>query len=213
MTFIDVTEQRQSEVRFKIFARAVPVIAWTTDAKGSVEFFNSKWFEFTGLTEAESLGTEWGKFIHPEDVNSVVKIWRHSMKTGETYRAEYRLKTSKGDYRWVEANGVPFRDINGDIAQWFGTCIDIEDQKTEVDLLRESGEALRTIIDTIPQIIWRSSPNGSMDYISERFLILVSKIPDEVLEMKWLELVHADDRASVLKQWKKMRERSVRIFD
>jgi len=55
--------------------------------------------------------------------------WRQAEATESRYEVEYRLRTADGAYRWVLARALPFRDSQGRVLRWFGTCTDIEDVK------------------------------------------------------------------------------------
>jgi PAS domain-containing protein len=38
---------------------AIPGLAWSSRPDGSVEFFNGRWYEYTGLSPEESFGWGW----------------------------------------------------------------------------------------------------------------------------------------------------------
>lgn len=141
-TFIDITDLRQSEGRFSKLANSVPVISWTTDKNGNVEFFNSRWYEYTGQSPDEALGWAWQSAIHPEDIGSTAQVWSKALMDGNDYNVEYRLRRHDGQYRWHRATGVPFKNANKQIESWFGTCIDFHDQHTFQEKL--AAEAKRT---------------------------------------------------------------------
>ena len=132
----DVTEQvnareilQSSEVKFKRIADMSPQIVWTAKPDGRVDYFNERWYEFTGIDK--SLGTEnWGFILHPDDLENTVKAWEHAVKTGTEYNIEYRFKEKNtNEYRWFLGKALPFINDNGEITQWFGTSTDIQDQK------------------------------------------------------------------------------------
>ena len=132
----DVTEQvnareilQSSEVKFKRIADMSPQIVWTAKPDGRVDYFNERWYEFTGIDK--SLGTEnWGFILHPDDLENTVKAWENAVKTGTEYNIEYRFKEKNtNEYRWFLGKALPFINDNGEITQWFGTSTDIQDQK------------------------------------------------------------------------------------
>ena len=132
----DVTEQvnareilQSSEVKFKRIADMSPQIVWTAKPDGRVDYFNERWYEFTGIDK--SLGTEnWGFILHPDDLENTVKAWEHAVTTGTEYNIEYRFKEKNtNEYRWFLGKALPFINDNGEITQWFGTSTDIQDQK------------------------------------------------------------------------------------
>ncbi|MET0240370.1 MAG: PAS domain-containing protein [Sphingobium sp.] len=119
----------ESDLRFRLLIDTMPQIAWSTDSEGRTDYFNARWYQFTGLTEGSSDGEAWAASVHPDDVGYTVERWRHSVRTGDTYDIEYRLRRADGTYRWTLTRGLPLRDPDGRIIRWFGTCTDIHDHK------------------------------------------------------------------------------------
>jgi two-component system phosphate regulon sensor histidine kinase PhoR len=123
-----------SREHFKFLADNIPVIIWTTQSDGYLDYFNKQWYEYTGLTPEESMGSGSQRALHPDDFESTVKVWTEAVKNKSSFRFEYRIKrASDGIYRWHVGKGEPFRDSAGTVIGWFGTSTDIEDQKKEME--------------------------------------------------------------------------------
>ena len=67
IVFRDVTERKRAEVllrlseqRFRQLADTMPQVVWTAGSDGAVDYFNSRWYEYTGLTPKQSLSTKGG---------------------------------------------------------------------------------------------------------------------------------------------------------
>jgi PAS domain-containing protein len=60
-------------------------------------------------------------------MDSCLKAWSHSLETGEPYSVEYRCRRFDGEWRWFLGRALPFRDPDGTIKGWSGTCTDFED--------------------------------------------------------------------------------------
>ncbi|BCM90868.1 sensory/regulatory protein RpfC [Abditibacteriota bacterium] len=119
----------QSEQRYRFVTEMMPQIVWVTRPDGHHEYYNSRWYDYTGQTEGHSLGDGWANPLHPDDVERSQRRWEHSLQTGELYEIEYRFRRFDGIYRWFLGRAAPQRDENGKILRWFGTCTDIDDQK------------------------------------------------------------------------------------
>ena len=152
-TFRDITEQRRIEQelkeakvatvllegaqRYHFLADTVPLIIWTARPDGGLDYYNKAWFDYTGLTLAQTEDWGWRAVLHPDDLQRCVKRWTHSFTTGENYEIEYRFKrASDGTYRWFLGRASARRNEAGKIVQWVGTCTDIEDQKHAHSQLR-----------------------------------------------------------------------------
>jgi PAS domain S-box-containing protein len=130
---------RESERKFRTLAETIPQVVWTCSADGRAEYFNGHWYDYTGLTESESLICGWYGIVHPDDLERVGSLWQHSIGTGATYDGENLLRARDGTYRWHLVRAEPLRDESGGILQWFGTCTNIDDvKKAEETLLRQA---------------------------------------------------------------------------
>lgn len=134
---------RASEAQFRNLAESMPQLVWKTNAAGYHEYFNQRWYDFTGTTLEQVRGEGWSNFLHPDDYDRTIAVWTHALRTGERYDIEYRFKeASTGEYRWFLGRADAVRDNDGRITQWVGTCTDVNSQKHAEEALRERTEAL-----------------------------------------------------------------------
>ncbi|HEX8823599.1 MAG TPA: PAS domain-containing protein [Archangium sp.] len=129
------------EDSFRQLAEAIPQLVWTTRPDGFHDYFNQRWYDYTGTSFAVTQGEGWRMPFHPDDVPEAAKRWQHSVRTGESYEVEYRCRRHDGVYRWFLGRAHPVRDASGRIVKWFGTCTDIDDQKRAADGLSFLAEA------------------------------------------------------------------------
>ncbi len=130
-------ELRESEERFRTLADNIAQLAWMADEKGSLFWFNERWFDYTGTTLGEVRGRGWRKVHHPDHVERVVEKLERCFEAGEPWEDAFPLRGRDGAYRWFLCRAFPIRDERGRVARWFGTATDVSDQ-------REAQEALRT---------------------------------------------------------------------
>jgi PAS domain S-box-containing protein len=126
----------EREAHFRTLAEAIPQIVWTADPDGDLDYYNQRWFDYTGMTLEETRGWGWEPVLHPQDLAACVQRWLAAVATGDPYEMEYRFKrASDGEYRWHLGRALPVRDADGKVVKWFGTCTDIHDQKLAVESL------------------------------------------------------------------------------
>lgn len=125
-----------SEAALQELADAMPQLVWTARPDGVRDYFNQRWFEYTGMTLALARQSGWEPVIFPGDLEAYRRAWDASMQTGEPFRIEYRLRRARDNtYRWHLVRAMPVRDASGGIKRWLGTSTDIEDQKRAEQLL------------------------------------------------------------------------------
>jgi PAS domain S-box-containing protein len=119
----------ESEARFRVLADAMPQMVWSTLPDGFHDYYNARWYAFTGVPAGSTDGEVWSDMVHADDRERAWTVWRHALETGEPYEIEYRLKHHSGAYRWTLGRAVAIRDEQGDITRWFGTLTDIDELK------------------------------------------------------------------------------------
>lgn len=124
---------QESQARFRVMADTLPQMVWVTLPDGYHEYYNRRWYEFTGVAEGSTDGEGWNGMFHPDDQEAAWTQWRHSLATGEPYEIEYRLRHHSGGYRWTLGRALPIRNEAGQIERWFGTCTDIDALKRLTD--------------------------------------------------------------------------------
>jgi PAS domain S-box-containing protein len=147
----------ESEARFRTLADTMPQMVWSTLPDGYHDYYNARWYEFTGMPEGTTDGDEWNGMFHPDDQARAWAVWRHSLETGEAYQIEYRLRHADGTYRWVLGRALPIRDRQGAITRWFGTCTDIHEQKLALEerevVSQELSHRIKNIFSVISGLI------------------------------------------------------------
>jgi PAS domain S-box-containing protein len=133
---------RLSERRYRAIVEWIPQMVWATDSHGSHFYYNRRWYEYTGLSEAESLGFGFTNALHPDDRERTLESWQRAWSLGESYEIEYRFRCHDGSYHWFIGRALPITDADGNIVEWVGTCTDIDEQKRAAEHLRKRSEAL-----------------------------------------------------------------------
>jgi PAS domain S-box-containing protein len=151
----DISNQRAAEQRYRDLADSMPQIVWSARADGVIDYYNRRWYDFTGM-EPGSIGDEsWTPILHPDDVERTIATWYASVRSGNPYQIEYRFRDREtGDYRWHLGRAVPVVDASGQVIRWYGTSTEIDQLKhaeSEVvrhgEVLERQNFMLRTLLD------------------------------------------------------------------
>ncbi|MBD1909384.1 MULTISPECIES: PAS domain-containing protein [unclassified Leptolyngbya] len=195
--FLDVTERDQtitalkaSQERYRELAEAMPQMVWTADATGTVNYWNQRWYEYSGLSEAESMGLAGTHAIHPDDRDRTLAIWAQSVQQGKPFEIEYRVRRRDGIYHWFISRGIPTQDNQGQILGWLGTVTDIDNQK-------RLEERLQLVMRAVNGLIFDWDLHTKNVYRSEQLFELVGVHPEDVPPTAdwWQDRLHPEDRA------------------
>jgi PAS domain S-box-containing protein len=164
--FLDITERNQaaatiqaSQQRYRELAEAMPQMVWTADATGAVNYLNQRWYEYTGLSEAQSMGLAGIMAVYPDDRDRTLAQWSQAIVNGETFEIEYRIRRWDGEYHWFICRAIPTRDSHKQITGWIGTITNIDDIKRSEALLQRSEQQIRQQLAEI-EAIYQSAPIG-----------------------------------------------------
>lgn len=140
----------ESENRLRSLADSMPQLVWVADAQGHYEYFNQRWYQYTGTTGNEVTEDLRVDQVHPDERAMARRVWRHSLKTGEPYEVQYRLyHAPSGCYRWVIGRANATLDHAGKPVRWYGTCTDINEQKHITDLQEFLAEASKQMNESL----------------------------------------------------------------
>jgi len=148
----DITEQRrlreahdhqrdEAENMLRRFINNLPELAWSAQPDGSIDFYNQRWYDYTGTTFEEMRGWGWDKVHDAEHLPRVVAAWKRSLKTGEDFEMEFPLRRFDDEFRWFLTRVRPVKDGSGKIVRWFGMNADIHDNREATRKLEEANLA------------------------------------------------------------------------
>jgi len=201
----DITERKQaeralseSEASFRTIINAMPQIVWSTLPNGYHDYFNERWYEYTGWGQGSGDGNAWIGLYHPDDIERTMRRWRYSLDTGEPYEIEYRMRHHSGEYRWNLGRALPLRDHSGAIVRWMGTCTDIHEQVTTKAKLQDTQSRLTVALEAAQIGTWRWEIAAGTIRGDRNFTAMLA-LPDEETQpfMRMLASVHPDDVAGV----------------
>ena len=184
---------RENEARFRGIANSIDQMVWSARADGHHDYYNARWYEYTGVPRGSTDGEAWSGMFHPEDQERAWTIWRRCLATGEPYHIEYRLRHRSGHYRWVLGRAQPVRDATERILRWFGTCTDIQDIVDAREVLARSREELeRQVGERTAELreLYTRTPVALHSLDRERRLVSVSD--------RWLAFMGYATRGEVL---------------
>ena len=191
---------RSSEHQLRLLLDTIPALVSTMTQAGDTEMVNQQLVDYTGQSPEEL--KNWQEKVHPEDRARIADYWRRAVETGNPYEVDERVRRADGVYRWFHTRGLPMRDAEGHIVRWCLLLSDIEDRRQAEQALRASEHHLRLMTETIPALVWRTTPDGEIDYVNRRVLEYAGKPLEYFGNTGWLQLLHPDDVDSTIRLWR-----------
>ncbi|UTW53005.1 PAS domain S-box protein [bacterium SCSIO 12827] len=160
-----------SEQRWQEVANSLPQLVWTCNADGVCDFLSQQWADYTGALTEPLLGTGWLDWVHPDDQDDLMAVWRKSVETKVPFASEFRIRGADGTYRLFFSRADAVIDADGSVLRWIGSNTDIEDrhqaelqvrgllQDMEDRVAMRTAELdtalrdLRNVLDSVPSMI------------------------------------------------------------
>lgn len=106
-------------------------INWDAQMNNTYKFDTTKNKLGFKIEDIEDKIEAWVELIHPEDADNTMRtLEEHISGATPYYRAEYRIKTKDGAYRWILSRGKVIFDLDGKPVKMVGTHMDITERKS-----------------------------------------------------------------------------------
>jgi PAS domain S-box-containing protein len=129
---------RESEYKLRQIIETVPSLLWSTDPEGELTHVNQRFLDYSGMRFEDFKHGGLKVLLQPDDYEEIARTFYHAIRTGTSYRDVLRLRRADGEFRWYQVRGEPLRDRQGNIIQWYGLSVDIDEAKKAEDRLRRS---------------------------------------------------------------------------
>ena len=153
---VDVTDRtvaalklKHSEQRLHDLSDAMPQLVWIASSDMAITYFNERLSALHPLERGPDGSWRWQTIIHPEDRQATMDSWHRAAILGDNYEKEHRILMRDGTYRWHLSRALPQRNSEGNINQWYGTSIDIHNQKLNEQRLELLASLTQSVNDAV----------------------------------------------------------------
>jgi PAS domain S-box-containing protein len=160
----DIKERKLADEKVHELLQAVeqsPASIVFTDTRGIIEYVNRKFTEVTGYSSEEAIGQNPRILKSGEFPPEKYKQMWDTITGGKTWFGEFHNKKKNGELYWEQASISPVFDTSGKLTHFLAVKEDITEQKHLDDLLRQSEERYRTLIDSASNAIFTIAPDGT----------------------------------------------------
>ena len=128
------------------------------------------------ITGVESISDQ--LYVLPERRDEFIRLMR---TRGEVSAFESQIRRKDGSIIWISENARAVRDGEGRLQYYEGTVEDITDRKRAEEALRSSELLYHSLVDCLPQNIFRKDTAGRFTFVNARFCRTLGRPPEEIL--------------------------------
>jgi PAS domain S-box-containing protein len=182
--------EREAKIRRLVDSNVIGIFTWDFD--GRFLGVNDEFLRIVGYDREDLLGgsIRWTDLTPPE--------WRDmSNRRMEQQRSSGRFEPFEKEYARKDGRRVPVLiggatfEEGGD--QGVAFVLDLTERKSVEHALRESELKHRAIIETMPSMLWATSPDGEPTHVSQRVLDYAGMRFEDFLNLGWKQFLHPED--------------------
>lgn len=140
----------ESEERFRNMAESSDILISVADRDLKTTYFNNSWATFTGRPINDLLNFGWAKFMHADDYDVFMNLYKKAYETKQSFSSEFRMLNCKGEYRWLLVKITARYKPDGSLAGYVSSGVDITERVEAGKAQRESEEEIRSLIESAP---------------------------------------------------------------
>lgn len=189
----------ENEAKFRYLVENATDLIWSSTLTGTLTYISPRFKEMAGFEPSEFLGKSFAPLVHPEDLQACLAFLNRVAETGEKQSGfEFRYIRKDGSYFWASSNVAAVKDELGEVVGFQGIIQDISDRKQAEAALAESEAKFRYLVENATDLIWSSTVEGTLTYLSPRFKQMTGFDPSEFVGQSLAPLVHPNDLPACL---------------
>ncbi|WP_445764905.1 ATP-binding protein [Pseudomonas sp. RIT-To-2] len=162
-------QQQQAAAAHKrldnVIASSPAVIYVQRYAEGALQpsFFSDSLRPLLGWTLEDCQDGELAQWVHPDDRDGYFQRTRQLLREGAV-RSRYRMRDRQGNYHWLLDEARLLRDDLGMPVEAVGLWLDITEATVASELVRQSEERYRILVEDSPAMICRYRPDLTLTF-------------------------------------------------
>lgn len=192
---------RESEEKFRTLANTALALIWQNDADGENLFTNQYFLDYTGMSAEEMQGTGWHTLIHPDDAPAYIADYLAAVRDRRPWYSRNRVRRHDGEWHSFDSYAQPLLGREGKYLGHVGVSVDVTESIQAAESLAQSEHRLRTALEGIPQLVWRSKDSGNWTWASPQWMLFTGQSQEESVGQGWLNALHEDDREPAREAW------------
>ncbi|MDD2304558.1 MAG: PAS domain S-box protein [Prolixibacteraceae bacterium] len=172
---VDITDRKHAEktladkeAQLRTLLQTIPDLIWLKDVNGVYMTCNKMFEQFFGSPESEIIGKTDYDFVDKDLAELFRKNDQNAMKAGKpSINEEWITFASDGHKALLETIKMPMYNTKNEIIGVLGVGRDITYRKHSEEMLRQSETKYRNLIETMPDGVYRSTPEGKFIEVND----------------------------------------------
>jgi PAS domain S-box-containing protein len=172
----------QSEEKYRNIVENIQDGYFELDLSGSLTFFNESICKIHGYSREELMGMNHRKFADKENSMKAFEAFNKIYNTGISNNLfDYEIIRKDGTRRQVEISASLIKDSAGNPIGFRGTTRDVTERKKMEEMLRQSEERYRTILDETEDAYFEVDLEGNITFLNDAICRLLRYPKDELM--------------------------------
>ncbi len=187
-TVEDITQRKQteqslknSETLYHSLVETIPQPIYRKDTQGKFTFGNKHFCNFMGMSLDQLVGKSDFDFFAPELAEKYRRDDWHVLETGQPVAVVEDVQHPGREPMIIQTVKTPLHDASGRIVGLQGMFFDITKQRQMEENVRASEALYHSLVETIPQNIFRKDLQGHYTFVNRQFCKTLGKTREEVI--------------------------------
>jgi PAS domain S-box-containing protein len=167
------------------------------DFEGKFLDANNASLNLLGYAKEEIPSLNFASLIEEDQFQQAFETLEEIKQTGSQRNfSEYKLKKKNDEHVWVETDGSLIYHDKYPYAV-LAVARDITDRRKAEEALRESEESYRILVEDMPALICRFTPDGTLSFVNKSYCQYFDKTRDELLNENFFQFIPEEEREKV----------------
>jgi PAS domain S-box-containing protein len=186
--------------------------SWAYDLENTkIIYWSAEYFRMERRDPSQPIPSleEVGKGFTQEEWAKLMGCWGQAIEEKKDFVLETLRMLPDGSIQHLRVVGHPVVNAAGEVVEILGMSRDITEQAQAkealdkaFDEIRKSEDQLRLIIDTIPALAWSTGPDGSLEFVNQRWREYTGLSTEDVRGWGWKSAVYSDDIELLIELWR-----------
>jgi len=203
---VDFVPDGEVQARFRVLAEHTSDVVLLFSAKGTVVWASPSLARVLGLKPDELVATQ-ASLLHPDDSAAAVAQYTEAVAGRRLhYRNRLRCLHADGSVVWVDNSVDLWWSPTGELLGATASMRDVSSEVAALAALADSERRYRLLAEHASEVVAEGSNDGIMTWVSPSITAAMGYRPDELVGTPFLDLVHPDDHARVVRTQRNVRD-------